>query len=266
MPMITTGGNHPTELYFTDSGGNGRPVVLIHSWHGVASTLIAAGHRVVAYDRRGFGHSGKPADGYDYNTFAADLDALLVARDLRNVCLVGFSMGGGEVARYLGSRGDERVTAAAFIAAIPPCLDLGIDPDGGFTAEAAHEMQESLRANPVAFYREFVTNFYSTPAGLTVPQARVDKSVDIAELADIEAAATCIELWLTDFRDDVASIDVPVLVVHGDGDQIVPIEASGARMPRYANQSKLVTIPGGPHGLLASHTSEVATALVEFLG
>lgn len=279
MPTLFTAGSHPTQLNYTDTQGPGRPVVLIHgwpaseqSWDRIAPALVQAGHRVIGYDRRGFGHSGQPDGGYDYDTFATDLDAVLTELDVVDAVLVGFSMGGGEVARYLANHGTARITGAVFIASITPCLDVSLpdNPDGGFTPEAAAGMQAGLRADPEGFLTQFLTNFYSVPddsqARLMVPIEQVESSVEVAKQAQLDALARCIRLWLTDFRADLAAVSVPTLVIHGDGDQIVPFPVSGARMPKYVPQAELQVIQSGPHGLLASHPDQVAAALVEFLG
>ncbi len=278
MPMLSVGGSHPTELFFTDTEGAGRPIVLVHgwpaseaAWNRITSALQDAGYRIIAYDRRGFGRSGKPGSGFDYDTFAADLDALLSALDLIDVVLVGFSMGGGEVARYIANHGTARVTGAAFIGAITPCLDatLADNPDGAFTPDAAAGMQSGLLADPVGFLTGFLTNFYSIPtddgSALMVPEEQIADSIVIAQQANVNALAACIPLWLTDFRSDLGLLGVPTLVVHGEGDQIVPFAASGARMPQYVQQTFVHSIVDGPHGLLASHPAEVASILLEFL-
>ena len=278
MATLDTTGEYPTTLYYTDTGGSGRPIVLIHgwpasgqSWQQIADPLVAAGHRVVAYDRRGFGRSGQPEGGYDYDTFADDLDTLLTRLDLVDVALAGFSMGGGEVARYIARHGTARVTAAVFVAAIPPCLDATLpdNPEGGFTPQAAAEMQVALRADPESFLTGFLTNFYSVPVDsgseLKVDRDRIEAAIRVARQASLTALAESIELWLTDFRGDLGLIRMPTLVIHGAGDQIVPIQASGARMPQYGPGARLISVPDGPHGLLHSHPGQVSAALLDFL-
>lgn len=277
MTTFTTTGSNPTELHYTDTGGPGRPIVLIHgwpaslqSWDRITPALEQAGFRVVAYDRRGFGHSGQPEGGYDYDTFAADLHDLLTRLDLVDAILVGFSMGGGEVARYVANYGTGRITGAVFIAAITPALDASLpdNPEGGFTPDAAAGMQARLRDNPEAFLTIFLTNFYSIPGGggrLMVAPEQVSASVEVARQASLGALATSIQLWLTDFRQDLAAMGVPTLVIHGAGDQIVPFEVSGRRMPQYVPQAEVRVVAEGPHGLLASHPDEVSAAMLEFL-
>ncbi len=264
MPIVTTSGSHATEIYYRDSKGPGRPIVFIHgwpaseaSWNRVTPALQEAGYRIIAYDRRGFGRSGKPGSGFDYDTFASDLDQLLTRLDVVDAVLVGFS---------------SRVTAACFVGAITPCLDatLADNPDGAFTPDAAAEMQSGLLADPVDFLTGFLTNFYSIPTAdggtrLVVSEQQIDASIGIAQQANVNALAACIPLWLTDFRADLAKLDIPTLVIHGEGDQIVPFAASGARMPQFVKQAVLRPLAFGPHGLLASHPDDVSSALLEFL-
>ena len=279
MPIVTTSGSHATEIYYRDSKGPGRPIVFIHgwpaseaSWNRVTPALQEAGYRIIAYDRRGFGRSGKPGSGFDYDTFASDLDQLLTRLDVVDAVLVGFSMGGGEVARYIANHGTSRVTAACFVGAITPCLDatLADNPDGAFTPDAAAEMQSGLLADPVGFLTGFLTNFYSIPTAdggtrLVVPEQQIASSIGIAQQVNVNALAACIPLWLTDFRADLAKLDIPTLVIHGEGDQIVPFAASGARMPQFVKQAIVRPLAFGPHGLLASHPDDVSSALLEFL-
>ena len=277
MPSLTTRGVHPTHLHYTDTEGPGRPIVLIHgwpasekSWDRVAATLEDAGYRVIAYDRRGFGRSGEPHEGYDYDTFAADLDDLLTELDVVDAVLAGFSMGGGEVARYLAKYGTGRVTGAVFVAAITPALDTSLadNPDGGLSQEAAAGMQATFSDNPEVFLTDFLMKFYSVPfdgGRLMAPKEQVIISLEVANQANLQALETSIGLWLTDFRADLASVSVPTLVIHGDGDQIVPFEVSGKRMPQYVPQAEVTVIAEGPHGLLASHPDQVAAAILEFL-
>jgi pimeloyl-ACP methyl ester carboxylesterase len=278
MPTLTTAGSNPTELSYSDTQGIGRPVVLIHgwpasqqSWQAISAALQEAGHRVIVYDRRGFGDSGQPAEGYDYDTFAADLDDLLAALDLMDAVLVGFSMGGGEVARYVANYGTARITGAVFVSAITPCLDASLpdNPEGGFTPEAAAGMQAGLRDDPEGFLTGFLTNFHSVPGDgeprLMVPREQIWAAIEVAKKASLDALVICIGLWLTDFRADLAAMSVPTLVIHGDGDQIVPFPVSGRRMPHFVPDAEVHVISGGPHGVLASHPDEVAAALLAFL-
>lgn len=275
MPTITSG---DVDIHFTDTGGDGhrgRTVVLVHGWplSGLAwkdqtRPLVDAGHRVIAYDRRGFGRSGKPgtSSAYDYDTLTGDLDALLTTLDLTDVALVGFSMGGGEVARHLGTRGAERIASATFVAAIPPCLLKDDDhPDGALDLATVASMQEALRADREGFLDAFLTNFFSADGELKVTEDQRQEALALARQADLHAAAECIRSWVTDFTADVAAIPVPVLVVHGDSDAIVPFEVSGKLTHELLPGSELVVVEGGPHGITTSHAGQVNDALVEFV-
>ncbi|HET7475556.1 MAG TPA: alpha/beta hydrolase [Dermatophilaceae bacterium] len=272
MATLSTG---PVELHYEDSGGDGRPVVLVHgwplsaaSWTPVRDAAVEAGYRVVAYDRRGFGRSAKPGDavGYDYDALTADLAAVVESLDLRDMTLVGFSMGGGEVARYAGTRDADRVRSVAFVSAIPPCLLKDPDhPDGALDLETVRGMQQALRADPPGFLDQFLTNFFSAAGELKVTEAQRQEALAVARQADVQAAAECIESWTADFTADLATLRVPTLVVHGDSDAIVPFEKSGQRTHEAVDGSELHVVRGGPHGLLASHPEEVTRVLLGFL-
>jgi pimeloyl-ACP methyl ester carboxylesterase len=261
-------------VHHEDTGGEGRPVVLIHgwplsgaSWKETVPALTAAGLRVVTYDRRGFGRSAPAPDGrYDYDALTADLAALLERLDLRDVSLVGFSMGGGEVARYVGTHGEDRVRSIAFAAAIPPWLLKSDDnPDGGLPREEAEKMQEGLRADREGFLDEFTKNFFSSGGRLRVTEAERAEALEIASQADLDAAVDCIASWLEDFTDDLSRVTVPTMVIHGDSDAIVPIEVSGQRTHEKVVGSELVVVADGPHGINVSHREEFNQALVDFL-
>jgi pimeloyl-ACP methyl ester carboxylesterase len=264
------------EIHVEDSGGEGRPVVLIHgwplsgkSWGDQVPALTDAGYRVVTYDRRGFGESGKPGDdsSYDYDTLTSDLEALLTRLDLHDVTLVGFSMGGGEVARYVGAHGEDRVHSLVFAAAIPPFLlkDDSANPEGGLDRETAHGMQDDLRANREAFFDGFTKNFFSAGDDLKVTEEQRQEALALTTQADLTAAAACIESWLTDFTGDLAKVSVPTLVIHGDSDAIVPIEVSGQRTHEAVAGSELHVVEDGPHGINTSHPEEFNRALLDFL-
>lgn len=272
---MTSVRNDTVSLHVEDSGGTGRPVVLIHgwplsgaSWADLSPALAEAGYRVVTYDRRGFGQSDKPGDasGYDYDTLTSDLDAVLRELDLRDVTLAGFSMGGGEVARYLGTHGTDRVHSVVFAAAIPPCLLKDADhPDGGLDLDSVAQMQEQLRADRDGFLEGFMTNFFSADGTLAVTQDQLRTALDLAAQADLHAAAECIRSWVTDFSDDLATVTVPALVIHGDSDAIVPFEVSGQRTHDAIAGSELRVIAGGPHGINTSHAAEFNEAVIDFL-
>lgn len=262
------------ELHVDDTGGSGRPVVLIHgwplsgaSWAEQVPVLAGCGYRVITYDRRGFGHSSKPRTGYDYDTFADDLAAVLDELDLTDVTLVGFSMGGGEVVRYLTRHGGGRIRSIVLAAAITPFLAQSPEnPQGPLTAEAAAEMETALRADADAFYDDFTRRFFSVDGVLKVAETERRRALALARQADHHAAVKAMEAFgTTDFRDDIEQVAVPTLVVHGDSDSIVPFEGSGARTHLAIAASELELIVGAPHGLNVSHASEFNDALIRFL-
>jgi len=270
---VGTENGNPIELYYEDHGA-GKPVVLIHgwplsgrSWENQVSPLVEAGYRVVSYDRRGFGDSSQPWNGYDYDTFAADLHTLLQHLDLREVALVGFSMGGGEIARYLGTYGSERIAKAVFASAIPPYLYKTEDnPEGALDDEAIAGFEAGVKSDRLAFLDEFSTNFFSAGGQLEVSEPQREYARDIAASASPKGTLDCIAAFgRTDFRGDLEKVTVPTLVLHGDSDAIVPFEASGKRTAESIENSELVVIEGGPHGVNASHADQFNQALLEFL-
>lgn len=263
-----------TKVHVEDTGGPGRPVVLIHgwplsgaSWSEQVPALTAAGLRVIAYDRRGFGRSDKPRGGYDYDTLADDLDALLTELDLHDVSLVGFSMGGGEVARYISKHGEERLHSVVFAAAVPPYLPKTDDnPDGPLDDATANTMKSGLEGDRDSFFDGFVTQFYSAGDDLMVTEAQRQEAIALAQQSDQRAALGCMAAFgSTDFRADLPKVTVPTLVIHGDRDGVVPFEGSGARTHKAIAQSELVVIEGAPHGCNVSHAVEFNTVLVNFL-
>ena len=275
MAKLTVGTENgaPVELYYEDLGA-GAPVVLVHgwplsgrSWENQVPALIEAGHRVIAYDRRGFGASSQPWGGYDYDTLAADLDALLVHLDLRQVTLVGFSMGGGEVVRYIGTYGSDRISKAVLASAVPPYLYKSQDnPDGGLDDATIAEFENGVRGDRIAFLDGFTTNFFSAGDELKTSEVQRTYARDIAAFASPKATLDCIAAFgRTDFRGDVAKVTVPTLVIHGDSDGIVPFEVSGKRSAELIPGARLVLIEGGPHAINATHADQFNTALLEFL-
>ncbi|MEW2504803.1 alpha/beta fold hydrolase [Amycolatopsis sp. CA-161197] len=276
MPKVTVGEENgaPIELYYEDHGA-GRPVVLIHgwplssrSWEGQVPALVEDGYRVITYDRRGFGQSSQPWDGYDYDTFADDLDKLLAALDLTGVTLVGFSMGGGEVARYVGRYGTSRVAKAVFAAAVPPYLykEDG-NPEGGLDEAALTGFHDGIRADRPAFVEGFVTNFFSVKGrtDLVSPSVHAYNTV-IAAFASPKGTLDCTTAFTkTDFRDDLKAFTIPTLVIHGDSDAIVPFEFSGKRTADAIPGSRLVLVEDAPHGLNVTHAATFNAELLTFL-
>lgn len=261
-------------LHVEDSGGSGRPVVLIHGWPLSAASwseqvgpLKEAGYRVVAYDRRGFGRSDAPADGYDYDTLAADLAGVLDDLDLRDVTLVGFSMGGGEVARYVARHGEDRLHSVVFAAAVPPYLMKTDDnPDGPLTEDKAKAMEDGLKADRDRFFDGFTADFFSVDGDLKVDESQRQDAIALARQSDQTAALGCMKAFATtDFRQDLTRINVPTLVLHGDGDGTVPFDGSGKRTHAAVAGSELVVIEGAPHGVNVSHADAFNRALLTFL-
>ncbi|BBB00179.1 putative hydrolase [Actinacidiphila reveromycinica] len=276
MGRITVGAENGTdiELHYEDHG-SGRPVVLIHgypldgtSWEGQVPALLEAGHRVVTYDRRGFGRSDRPSTGYDYDTFAADLNALLEALDLREVVLVGFSMGTGEVARYLSTYGSARIAKAVFLSSLEPFLQITDDnPDGAAPLSFFQGVSDAVRKDRYAFFSDFYRDFYNLDEnlGTRVSEAAVRNAWNIAAQSGALAAAAAPLAWPTDFRADIPRIDVPALIVHGTADRTLPIDATGRRFAKALPSAQYVEIEGAPHGLLTTHTAEVNDLLLAFL-
>ena len=276
MPEITANSGllSKTKVHVEDTGGSGRPVVLIHGWplSGAAwkdqiAALSGAGYRVVAYDRRGFGRSDKPRGGYDYDTLAEDLEGVLDELDLTDVTLVGFSMGGGEVARYVAKYGEQRLRSVVFAAAIPPyLLKTDDNPDGPLSPELAEQMEGGLKDDRDAFFDQFTTMFFSAGDELKVSEAQRQEAVALCRQSDQRAALGCMEAFgTTDFREDLPKITVPTLVIHGDSDGIVPLDGSGARTHAAVAGSELVVVRDAPHGLNTSHADEFNAALLAFL-
>jgi non-heme chloroperoxidase len=261
-------------LHIDDSGGGGRPVVLIHGWPLSAqawapqvSALRAAGYRVVAYDRRGFGRSDKPESGYSYDALADDLQRVLDQCGLQDVTLVGFSMGGGEVARYITRCGESRLHSVVFAAAVPPYLMKTADnPEGPLRPETAQQMRTALEQDRSAFFDQFTKDFYSANGVLQVTESQRGEAIALCLQSAQHAALACMDSFgTTDFREDLKKVTVPTLVIHGEADAIVPIEGSGQRTHRAVGHSKLVRVSGAPHGLNVSHAQAFNDALLPFL-
>ena len=274
MPYLKSSTAPQTDIYFEDSGGTGQPVVLIHGWplshrmwEGQVNVLTAAGYRCVSYDRRGFGESGKATGGYDYDTFAADLRDLIEELDLRDAVLAGFSMGGGEVVRYLSRYGAARVSKAMLIAAVPPFLLKTRDNPDGVNASVFDGMLDGVKKDRVAFLDGFVPKFFNDkPRKRTVSDDVIAYNKSIAWPASPLGTQQCIVAFgETDFRPDLAKLTVPLLVVHGDKDQIVPLNVSGKRSAKMVKGSRLEVIKGAPHGLNITHADKLNKLMLDFL-
>ena len=276
MPYINVGKENSgsIDLYYEDHG-SGKPVVLIHgyplsgaSWEKQVPGLIASGHRVITYDRRGFGKSSQPTTGYDYDTFAEDLRKLVTTLELREFALVGFSMGGGEVARYLGKYGSQGVSKAVFLSSVPPYLLKAADNPEGVDLSVFQGIEKAVAADRYAFFTDFFKNFYNTDLllGKRVSDQAVHASWNLAAGASATASVACVRTWYTDFRKDLARIDIPTLVMHGDADRILPITASGLRTAKLVKGARLVVVEGGPHAINWTHADKVNPELLDFLG
>ena len=276
MPTITVGKENSgnIDLHYEDHG-TGDPVILVHgwplsgaSWEKQVPVLLEAGHRVITYDRRGFGESSKPTTGYDYDTFAEDLHKLVTTLNLKDAALVGFSMGGGEVARYLGKYGNKQVSKAVFISSIPPFLLKTPDNQEGVDGSVFDGIKKGIAADRPAFLTQFLSNFYNLDVlgGKLISEEAVQLSWNIGAGASPKGTLDCVSAWLTDFRNDLKKIDVPTLVIHGDSDRILPLSATGKRTPQFVKGSKLVVVEGGPHGLTWTHAEKVNRELLNFLG
>ncbi|MEU9438037.1 alpha/beta hydrolase [Streptomyces sp. NPDC048252] len=276
MGRIKIGTENSTdiEVHYEDKGA-GQPVVLIHgypldgtSWEGQTSALLEAGYRVITYDRRGFGKSSQPSAGYDYDTFAADLNAVLEALDLREAVLVGFSMGTGEVARYLSVYGSGRVAKAVFLASLEPFLEITDDnPDGAAPASFFQGVSDAVKKDRYAFFTGFYNDFFNLDEnlGTRVSEEAVRNAWNIAAGSGAIASAAAPLSWPTDFRADIPRIDVPALIVHGTADRTLPIDATGRRFAKALPTAQYTEIDGAPHGLLTTHTAEVNEVLLNFL-
>ncbi|MGA2581493.1 MAG: alpha/beta hydrolase [Bryobacteraceae bacterium] len=276
MPYVTVGKENSgnIDLYYEDHGA-GKPVVLIHgyplsgaSWERQTAVLLAEGHRVITYDRRGFGKSSQPATGYNYGTFADDLRKLVLHLELADFALAGFSMGGGEVARYIGKYGSKGVRKAVFISSVPPFLLKTPDNPEGLDATVFEGTEKAAAADRYAFFTAFFQDFYNTDLllGKRVSEQAVQASWNVAVGASATASLACIPTWHEDFRNDLTHVDVPTLVIHGDADRILPIGASGQRTAKLIKGARLSVIKDGPHCVTWTHAEEVNRELVGFLG
>ncbi|HXT68857.1 MAG TPA: alpha/beta hydrolase [Vicinamibacterales bacterium] len=275
MSTITVGKENstPIELYYEDHG-SGSPVLLIHgwplsgaSWEKQTAALIAAGHRVITYDRRGFGRSSKVGTGYNYDTFAADLDKLLKKLKLKRVDLVGFSMGSGEITRYLAKYGNARVRKAVLIGTLGPyCLKTPDNPEG-VDAGVFDGIKAAIRADRPAFLMEFLRNFYNfdVTGGKLVSERVLEENWNVGVGASAIGTLKCVDCWIEDFRKDIPKNKVPTLILHGDADRILPPDATSRRQAKMIKNVKFVELRGGPHGVLWTHAEEINRELVKFL-
>jgi non-heme chloroperoxidase len=276
MPTVKVGRENSAdiEIHYEDHGA-GQPVVLIHgyplsgrAWDRQVPVLLEAGHRVITYDRRGFGQSSEPAVGYDYDTFAADLAALLDHLDLWDAVLVGHSMGTGEVTRFLATYGSRRVAKGVLVAPIPPFLLQTSDNPEGVPQSVFDGFVQAAQSDTPAWMKGFLDNFYNvdTLRGTLISDQAYQTSWNLATTASAVAAVACIPTWATDFRADLPKLDVPILVVQGDADQVLPLEKTGKRLPGLIDDVQLVVIEGGPHAIPWTHADQVNRALLDFLG
>jgi non-heme chloroperoxidase len=276
MPYITVGKENSSniDLYYEDHG-SGQPVILIHgyplngaSWEKQVPALLKAGHRVITYDRRGFGKSSQPTTGYNYDTFAEDLHKLITHLALRDFSLVGFSMGGGEVARYIGKYGSKGVSKAVIISGVPPFLLKTPDNPEGLDGSVFQGIEKAVTADRYAFFTEFFKNFYNTDVLLNkrVSEQVVQASWNVAAGSSATASLACVPTWHEDFRQDIAKMDVSTLVIHGDADRILPIAASGQRTAKLIKGARLSVLKDGPHCITWTHAEEVNAELLNFLG
>jgi non-heme chloroperoxidase len=276
MAKVTVGQENTDdiEIYYEDHG-TGQPVVLIHgypldghSWEKQQRVLLEAGYRVITYDRRGFGQSSQPTIGYDYDTFAADLNTLLGHLELNDVVLVGFSMGTGEVTRYLGTYGSARVSKAVLMGAIPPFLLKTADNPEGVDQSVFDGIKAAVVKDRPAYYKDFLDNFYNVDVlrPERISEQAWQNSFIVAVGASAHAAYACVDTWLTDFRADLPKIDVPVLLIHGNADRILPYASTAARLPGLIKDLTFVTVEGGPHNVAWTFPDVVNPALLDFLG
>jgi len=275
MPYVTVSKENSgnIELYYEDHG-SGKPVVLIHgyplsgaSWEKQVPVLLNEGHRVITYDRRGFGNSSQPTEGYNYDTFAEDLHKLIAHLKLQDFALVGFSMGGGEIVRYFGKYGSKGVSKAVIMSGVPPFLLKTGDNPEGLDASVFEGIQKAIAADRYAFFTEFFKNFYNTDLYLDtrVSDQVVQASWNVAAGASATASLACVPTWHEDFRKDLSRVDVPTLVIHGDHDRVVPLAAAGQRTAKLVKGARLIVVKGGPHCITWTHADEVNRELLSFL-
>lgn len=275
MAYFKVGGENgsPLLIHYEDHG-SGDPVILIHgfpfsgrAWEKQEIALLGAGYRVITYDRRGFGDSSKTVIGYDYDTFTADLDMLLTTLQLKNVVLVGHSMGTGEVTHYLATKGSGRVRKGVLISAIPPFILKTDDNPEGLPQKIFDDIQTAIRKDRFTYLTQFNADFFNTDQNLgkSISQEALQAHWNIASSASPEGTYACVPTWLTDFRQDLPKLDVPILVIHGDADRILPYDVTAKRLPDLIKDCKLVTVKGGPHGIPWTHAELINDELLQFI-
>ena len=275
MPFVTVGRENSAaiRIYYEDHG-SGPPVVLVHgyaqngrSWEKQEAALLAAGHRVITYDRRGCGDSSRPSTGYDFDTLTGDLDVLLSRLDLRGVVLAGFAMGTGEVARYLAALGPGQVTAAVLVAPLLPFLLKTDDNPDGIDRSVFDRLTARIAADRPAAMKDFMDRCYNIDllGGSRVSDQAWQNSFYVAISASAHAAVGCVTACREDFRADLATISVPVLAIHGDQDRVLPYEATASRLPALLSNARSVVIAGGPHAIIWTHADEVNQVLLDFI-
>ena len=275
MGFVTVGRENSTDinLYYEDLG-SGSPVVLIHgypldghSWERQTKALLDAGYRVIAYDRRGWGNSSQPTEGQDYDTYAADLNELLEQLELTDIALCGFSMGTGEVARYLGKYGSDRVEKAVLFGAIPPFLLKTDDNPEGVEGSVFEGIKAQALKDRYVWFKQFFDDFYNVDklAPERISEQAWQASFNVACMGSAYSTYACVDTWLTDFRDDLPKIDVPTLVLHGTEDRILPFESTAARLPDLIDDVKVIPVEGGPHNIGWTHPEVVNPLFLAFL-
>jgi non-heme chloroperoxidase len=262
------------KLHYEDHG-SGDPVILIHgwslngaSWEKQELALLNSGYRVITYDRRGFGDSSQPVTGYDYDTFASDLDKVIKTLELDDIILAGFSMGTGEVTRYIGNYGTDNIKKACLLASIPPYLLKTSDNPDGVDKEGFNQIKAAIKGDRLAFLTQFLNDFYNMDllGGKLISKEVFQNSWNVASRASATGTYECVNAWLTDFRKDVESIDIPTLIIHGDADRILPIDTTARKLKNLVKDKKYVEIKDGPHGLIWTHAEQVNQAMLDFLG
>jgi non-heme chloroperoxidase len=275
MPYVAVGKENGAdiELYYEDHG-SGQPVVLIHgypldgsSWEKQTAVLLEAGKRVITYDRRGFGKSDKPTSGHDYDTYAADLSSLVSALDLQDAVLVGFSMGAGEVIRYISRYGSHRLAKAVLIGPIGPSMLQSDENPSGVPQDVLDGMLDAIKADRYAFFTGFLQNFYKLDENLgsRISEEALRNSWQLATNMSAYASVWAVPTWFTDFRADIDKIDVPTLIMHGTGDVNVPIDISSRMLVKLLPSASYIEIEDAPHGMLWTHGEEINKALLDFL-